>query len=158
MHIPYGRADNRDGFLADTMRSTERSRDLIITMLEISRVIGTTSLNTPTRERARVSCLTPRRQRMHPSRFCPRTSRKRTSREGESVPCRHWLIYRLWAHLTEAIKKDDMHGATAAKSAVEDKQREKARQREASGQGHPEARFFRNVAGDRWMPKLDLDG
>lgn len=68
------------------------------------------------------------------------------------------LTSRLWAHLTEAIKKDDMHGATAAKSAVEDKQREKARQREASGQGIPEARFFRNVAGDRWMPKLDLDG
>lgn len=65
---------------------------------------------------------------------------------------------RLWAHLTGAIKKDDMHGATAAKSAVEDKQREKAKQREASGKGIPEARFFRNVPGDRWMPKLDLDG
>jgi hypothetical protein len=60
--------------------------------------------------------------------------------------------------LTEAIKNDDMHGATAAKSAVEDKQREKARKREAAGQGIPEARFFKNVAGDKWMPKLDLDG
>jgi hypothetical protein len=67
------------------------------------------------------------------------------------------LMRRLWAHLTEAIKRDDMHGATAAKSAVEDKQREKAKQREAAGKGIPEPRFFRNVAGDRWMPKLDLD-
>jgi hypothetical protein len=65
---------------------------------------------------------------------------------------------RLWAKLTEAIKHDDMHGATAAKSAVEDVQREKARKREAAGQGIPEPRFFRHVAGDRWMPKLDLDG
>ena len=65
---------------------------------------------------------------------------------------------RLWAKLTEAIKNGDMHGATAAKTAVEDKQREKAKKREAAGEGVPEPRFFRHVSGDRWMPKLDLDG
>jgi hypothetical protein len=49
-----------------------------------------------------------------------------------------------------------MHGATAAKTSVEDRQRELAKQREASGEKH-QSRFFRNVEGDRWMPKLDLD-
>lgn len=58
--------------------------------------------------------------------------------------------------MTDAIKTSDMHGATAAKTSVEDRQRELAKQREASGEKH-QSRFFRNVEGDRWMPKLDLD-
>lgn len=64
---------------------------------------------------------------------------------------------RLWTKLTDAIKAADMHGATAAKSAVEDHQRELARQREASGAKAPESRFFMHVEGDKWMPKIDVD-
>ncbi|WRT68343.1 uncharacterized protein IL334_005319 [Kwoniella shivajii] len=64
---------------------------------------------------------------------------------------------RLWTRLTEAIKTADMHGATAEKTAVEDRQRELVRKREASGESAPESRFFKHVSGDRWMPKLDVD-
>lgn len=49
-----------------------------------------------------------------------------------------------------------MTAATNAKSEVEDAQRELARQREASGEPAPEARFFMPV-GDKWMPKIDVD-
>ncbi|WVW85678.1 hypothetical protein I302_107716 [Kwoniella bestiolae CBS 10118] len=63
---------------------------------------------------------------------------------------------RLWTKLTDAIRSADMHGATAAKTAVEDRQRELAKKREASGEV-PESRFFKHVSGDRWMPKLDVD-
>nr|XP_019011409.1 oxysterol-binding protein family [Kwoniella pini CBS 10737]OCF50190.1 oxysterol-binding protein family [Kwoniella pini CBS 10737] len=63
---------------------------------------------------------------------------------------------RLWAKLTDAIKTADMHGATAAKTTVEDRQRELAKKREASGEV-PDSRFFKHVSGDRWMPKLDVD-
>jgi len=58
--------------------------------------------------------------------------------------------------LTDAIVAADMHGATAAKSAVEDRQRELAKQREASGEV-AKPRFFKHVEGDRWMPQLDVD-
>ena len=64
---------------------------------------------------------------------------------------------RLWGKLTEAIKAADMHGATAAKSAVEDRQRELARRRGSAGEKAPESRFFVQVEGDRWMPKLRVD-
>ncbi|GFZ49468.1 Oxysterol-binding protein homolog 6 [Saitozyma sp. JCM 24511] len=64
---------------------------------------------------------------------------------------------RLWSKLTDAIKSADMHGATAAKTAVEDRQRGLVKQREAAGQSAPEPKFFKNVEGDRWMPKLDVD-
>jgi hypothetical protein len=63
----------------------------------------------------------------------------------------------LWSKLTDAIKSADMHGATAAKTAVEDRQRGLVKQREAAGQSAPEPKFFKNVEGDRWMPKLDVD-
>lgn len=66
------------------------------------------------------------------------------------------LMRRLWTKLTDAIQSTDMHGATAAKSAVEDRQRELAKQREAAGEVPP-SRFFKHVDGDRWMPKLDVD-
>jgi len=65
---------------------------------------------------------------------------------------------RLWSKLTEAIKAADMHGATAAKTAVEDRQRELAKRRESSGGGAPEPRFFMHVDGDRWMPRIGVDG
>ncbi|OWT39054.1 oxysterol-binding protein family [Cryptococcus neoformans] len=64
---------------------------------------------------------------------------------------------RLWTKLTDAIRAADMHGATAAKSAVEDRQRELARRRESAGEPAHEQRFFKHVAGDKWMPKLDVD-
>jgi hypothetical protein len=47
-----------------------------------------------------------------------------------------------------------MHGATAAKTSVEERQRQLARDREASGGGIPSSRFFNNVPGDKWMPKI----
>ncbi|WVR07464.1 hypothetical protein IAU60_004506 [Kwoniella sp. DSM 27419] len=64
---------------------------------------------------------------------------------------------RLWTKLTEAIRTADMHGATAAKTAVEDHQRELVRKREAAGEGPPESKYFKHVSGDRWMPKIDVD-
>jgi hypothetical protein len=67
------------------------------------------------------------------------------------------IVVRLWAKLTDAIKSTDMHGATAAKSAVEDRQRELARKREMSGESAPPSRFFVHVEGDRWMPKIGVD-
>ncbi|KAK1927070.1 hypothetical protein DB88DRAFT_476587 [Papiliotrema laurentii] len=64
---------------------------------------------------------------------------------------------RLWTKLTDAIKAADMHGATAAKTAVEDRQRELVKQREATGSPPPPSRFFEHVEGDRWMPKIGVD-
>lgn len=64
---------------------------------------------------------------------------------------------RLWTKLTDAIKTADMYAATEAKTAVEDHQRQLVKQREAGGQAPPESRFFKHVAGDKWMPKLDVD-
>ncbi|WVQ81911.1 hypothetical protein IAT38_004038 [Cryptococcus sp. DSM 104549] len=64
---------------------------------------------------------------------------------------------RLWSQLTDAIRTADMHAATAAKSAVEDHQRELVRKREAAGEAAPPSRFFKHVAGDKWMPSLDVD-
>ena len=58
--------------------------------------------------------------------------------------------------MTDAIKATDMHGATAAKTEVEERQRERAKKREASGEAAM-SRFFVHAEGDRWMPKLDVD-
>jgi len=66
-----------------------------------------------------------------------------------------YILSRLWADLTRAIKASDMDAATDAKAKVEDGQRELARRREASGQTH-KTRFFQPV-GDKWMPKLNLE-
>jgi len=63
---------------------------------------------------------------------------------------------RLWTRLTEAIKLADMNAAQAAKSAVEEHQRELRHKREASGEAAPESRFFKPV-GEKWMPRLDVD-
>ncbi|KAL7418696.1 Oxysterol-binding protein OBPa [Cryptotrichosporon argae] len=64
---------------------------------------------------------------------------------------------RLWAKLTDAIKRSDQNAAQAAKSEVEEHQRELVRVREAKAESAPESRFFRPAAGDKWMPKLDVD-
>lgn len=66
------------------------------------------------------------------------------------------MIDRLWSNLTAAIKNGDMHGATAEKNVVEERQRELAKKRESEGKAH-EPRFFKNVGGNKWMPKLDVD-
>lgn len=66
------------------------------------------------------------------------------------------LIHRQWAKLTTAIKNGDMHGATAEKNVVEERQRELARKREAEGASYSQ-RFFKSAGANKWMPKLDLD-
>lgn len=63
---------------------------------------------------------------------------------------------RLWRKLTQAIKLSDMAAAQAAKSEVEDAQRQLRADREATGEPAPEPRFFRQI-GDKWYPKLDID-
>jgi len=61
---------------------------------------------------------------------------------------------RLWADLTRAIGAKDMEAATAAKSAVENAQRELRQRREAAGATHT-PRFF-ELRGERWEPKFRL--
>lgn len=63
---------------------------------------------------------------------------------------------RLWRKLTQAIKLSDMNAAQAAKSEVEDAQRQLRADREAKGEPAPQPRFFKQV-GDKWYPKLDVD-
>lgn len=63
---------------------------------------------------------------------------------------------RLWSKLTQAIKLQDQTAAQAAKSEVEELQRELRSQRETKGEPAPESRFFKPV-GDKWMPRLDVD-
>ncbi|XAO25737.1 hypothetical protein I312_104566 [Cryptococcus bacillisporus CA1280] len=89
--------------------------------------------------------------------FDPSTSRiapKKVLPESEQE---EYESRRLWTKLTDAIRAADMHGATAAKFAVEDHQRELAKKRESAGGAAHEQRFFKHVAGDKWMPKLDID-
>jgi len=59
---------------------------------------------------------------------------------------------RLWQYVTLAIENKDMEAATAAKSAIEDAQREERRRREENRQEHT-PRFF-ELSGERWIPKL----
>ncbi|KAI0318179.1 Oxysterol-binding protein [Amylostereum chailletii] len=61
---------------------------------------------------------------------------------------------RLWADLTRAIVAKDMEGATEAKTAVENGQRELRTRREESGAQH-RSRFF-ELRGGRWEPKIVL--
>ncbi|CDZ98391.1 Oxysterol-binding protein [Phaffia rhodozyma] len=56
---------------------------------------------------------------------------------------------RLWKELTDAIKRHDMEGATEAKTAVEDRQRERARER-GSEADFP-LRFF-EARGEKYVP------
>lgn len=55
---------------------------------------------------------------------------------------------RLWSGLTAAIRNQDMEGATEAKNAVEERQRERARKR---GDENIPLRYFRQ-AGDKYVP------
>ncbi|KAF8807178.1 Oxysterol-binding protein [Phlegmacium glaucopus] len=61
---------------------------------------------------------------------------------------------RLWQDVTIAIQMKDMEQATAAKSSVEDAQREQRRKMEESGRKH-EPRFF-ELQNGRWAPKLTV--
>ncbi|WFD02958.1 hypothetical protein MOBT1_001647 [Malassezia obtusa] len=61
---------------------------------------------------------------------------------------------RLWATVTEGIKKKNMDLATDAKTALEDAQREQARQREATGQQWT-PHFFKVLPDGRYAPNLD---
>jgi hypothetical protein len=49
-----------------------------------------------------------------------------------------------------------MHGATAEKNVVEERQRELARKREAEGVSYTQ-RFFKSAGPNKWMPRLDLE-
>jgi len=61
---------------------------------------------------------------------------------------------RLWAKVTEAIKKNDQDAATDAKSAIEDRQREIAKQREHSGETW-KPRFF-TIRNDEHRPLVEI--
>lgn len=60
---------------------------------------------------------------------------------------------RLWKSLTEAITNKDMDGATTAKTAVEEAQRESRRKLEEKGEKHV-PQFFEEKNGG-WIPKLE---
>ena len=61
---------------------------------------------------------------------------------------------RLWATVTEGIKKKNMGLATEAKTAIEEAQREQARQREAEGKSWS-PHFFKLLPDGRYVPKLE---
>lgn len=59
---------------------------------------------------------------------------------------------RLWTKVTAAIKAKDLDAATDAKSAIEEAQREAARQRDASGETF-KPRFFKPTGKNgEWRP------
>lgn len=59
---------------------------------------------------------------------------------------------RLWGKVTAAIKAKDLDAATDAKSAIEEAQREAARQREANGETF-KPRFFKPTGKNgEWRP------
>lgn len=60
-------------------------------------------------------------------------------------------FHRLWSKLTDAIKRRDMEGATDAKTAVEDHQRQLAKERDASGW---KPRFFEEDYDDYRLKAL----
>ncbi|BGP42036.1 Oxysterol-binding protein OBPa [Rhodotorula kratochvilovae] len=63
---------------------------------------------------------------------------------------------RLWSRVTAAIKAKDLDAATDAKSAIEDAQREAARERDAQGEGWA-PRFFKPTGkGGEWRPVFNL--
>ncbi|TYJ51801.1 hypothetical protein B9479_007617 [Cryptococcus floricola] len=88
--------------------------------------------------------------------FDPAKSRSAPKRVLPESEQEEFESRRLWSKLTDAIRTADMYAATAAKSVVEDHQRDLARKREAAGE-QVESRFFKHVSGDKWMPKLDVD-
>ncbi|MBW0503603.1 hypothetical protein O181_043318 [Austropuccinia psidii MF-1] len=61
---------------------------------------------------------------------------------------------RLWSKVTRAIKRKDLDAATVAKTAIEDFQRDRARERdEREGKWEP---VFFNLEDDEWKPKFVL--
>ncbi|PWN25595.1 Oxysterol-binding protein [Jaminaea rosea] len=60
---------------------------------------------------------------------------------------------RLWARVTEGIKEKNLDKATDAKSAIEDAQRQRVKEREEKGEVW-KPRFFEQV-GDKFVPKLE---
>ena len=63
-----------------------------------------------------------------------------------------YIYYRLWSKLTAAIAAKDMEAATESKAAVEDAQRDVAKQRDESGEKHV-PRFF-ELRDGLWLAKL----
>ncbi|WFD42784.1 hypothetical protein MPSI1_001434 [Malassezia psittaci] len=61
---------------------------------------------------------------------------------------------RLWATVTEGIKTKNMDLATEAKTAIEEAQREQARQRESEGKPWT-PRFFQALPDGRYLPNLN---
>ncbi|KNZ62271.1 hypothetical protein VP01_1292g7 [Puccinia sorghi] len=62
---------------------------------------------------------------------------------------------RLWSKVTRAIKRKDLDAATLAKTAIEDFQRDRARQREEKEEKW-EPVFFELKEDDEWIPKFTL--
>lgn len=62
---------------------------------------------------------------------------------------------RLWSKVTRAIKRKDLDAATLAKTAIEDFQRDRARQREEKEEKW-EPVFFELKDDDEWVPKFTL--
>lgn len=72
------------------------------------------------------------------------------NKRGRKTPRVTILIsIRLWSKVTAAILKDDMDTATEEKTLIEDRQREEAKQREATGQTY-QPKFFDIVYGDQY--------
>jgi hypothetical protein len=57
---------------------------------------------------------------------------------------------RLWSRVTAAIKAKDLDGATEAKSAIEEMQREQAREREAKGEAFAPKYFKPTGKNGEW--------
>ncbi|BGP18494.1 hypothetical protein JCM10213_001190 [Rhodosporidiobolus nylandii] len=63
---------------------------------------------------------------------------------------------RLWSGVTAAIKANDLDAATNAKTAIEDAQREAAKQREANGETFAPKWFKPTGKGGEWRPAFSL--
>lgn len=74
---------------------------------------------------------------------------KTVSQESDQLPNES---RRLWAKVTQGIREKDMNMATDAKTEIEDAQREKASQREASGEAFQPVYF--KLVGDQWQPNF----
>lgn len=61
--------------------------------------------------------------------------------------------HRLWAKVTEGIKEKNLDKATEAKSAIEDAQRKRVKEREESGEVF-KPRFFIQE-GEKYIPNLE---
>ena len=62
-------------------------------------------------------------------------------------------LRRLWAKVTQGIKEKDLDMATESKSAIEDDQRRRVKEREEKGETW-QPRFF-VAKGDKFYPKIE---